>query len=33
MNLIEGLEDVDDVQRVYSGLSISDEAIAELEAV
>ena len=32
MSIIEALEDVDDVQRVYSGLSISDEAIAELEA-
>ena len=32
MSLIEALEDVDDVQRVYSGLSISDAAIAELEA-
>jgi YebC/PmpR family DNA-binding regulatory protein len=31
MGLIEALEDLDDIQRVYSGLSISDEAIAELE--
>jgi len=33
MNIIEALEDLDDVQRVYSGLKITDEAIAELEAV
>jgi YebC/PmpR family DNA-binding regulatory protein len=32
MGIIEALEDLDDVQQVYSGLSISDEAIAELEA-
>jgi YebC/PmpR family DNA-binding regulatory protein len=32
MGLIEALEELDDVQQVYSGLAISDEAIAELEA-
>jgi len=32
MGIIETLEELDDVQRVYSGLSISDEALAELEA-
>ena len=32
MGIIEGLEELDDVQNVYSGLAISDEAIAELEA-
>ncbi len=32
MGVIEALEEVDDVQQVYSGLSISDEAMAELEA-
>ncbi|MCB0208749.1 MAG: YebC/PmpR family DNA-binding transcriptional regulator [Anaerolineae bacterium] len=32
MAIIEGLEELDDVQNVYSGLAISDEAIAELEA-
>jgi len=32
MGIIETLEELDDVQRVFSGLSISDEAIAELEA-
>lgn len=32
MGLIEALEDLDDVQQVYSGLHVSDEAIAELEA-
>jgi transcriptional/translational regulatory protein YebC/TACO1 len=32
MGLIEALEELDDVDRVYSGLSISDEALAELEA-
>lgn len=31
MGIIETLEELDDVQRVYSGLSISDEALAELE--
>jgi transcriptional/translational regulatory protein YebC/TACO1 len=31
MNVIEALEDLDDVQQVYSGLSIGDEAIAALE--
>lgn len=32
MGIIESLEDLDDVQQVYSGLHISDEALAELEA-
>ena len=32
MGIIETLEELDDVQRVFSGLSITDEAIAELEA-
>ena len=32
MRLIENLEELDDVQNVYSNLSISDEALAELEA-
>ncbi len=32
MGLIEALEELDDIQQVYSGLAISDEAIAELEA-
>lgn len=32
MNIIEALDDLDDVQRVYSGLHLSDEAMAELEA-
>ena len=32
MGIIETLEELDDIQRVYSGLSISDEALAELEA-
>ena len=31
MRLIEALEDLDDVQNVYSALDISDEAIAEME--
>lgn len=31
MGIIESLEDLDDVQRVFSGLSITDEALAELE--
>jgi YebC/PmpR family DNA-binding regulatory protein len=33
MNLIERIEDLDDVQDVYSTLEISDEAIAAMEAV
>jgi YebC/PmpR family DNA-binding regulatory protein len=33
MGVIEALEDLDDVQQVYSGLSLSDAAIAELAAV
>lgn len=32
MRLIEALEDLDDVQNVYSALEISDAAIAEMEA-
>ena len=32
MKLIEALEDLDDVQNVYSALEISDEAIAAMEA-
>jgi transcriptional/translational regulatory protein YebC/TACO1 len=31
MGVIEALEELDDVDQVYSGLSISDEALAELE--
>ena len=32
MNIVETLEDLDDVQQVYSGLAITDAALAELEA-
>lgn len=32
MGLIEALEELEDVQQVYSGLHVSDEAIAQLEA-
>jgi YebC/PmpR family DNA-binding regulatory protein len=32
MKLIEGLEDLDDVQNVYSNLAISDEALVKLES-
>lgn len=32
MGVIDALEELDDVQQVYSGLSLSDEALAELEA-
>ena len=32
MGIIESLEDLDDVQNVYSGLAITDEALAELAA-
>jgi YebC/PmpR family DNA-binding regulatory protein len=32
MNVIENLEDLDDVQNVYSNLDISEEALSELEA-
>ena len=32
MNLIERIEELDDVQNVYSALEISDEAIAAMEA-
>ena len=31
MGIIEALEELDDVDQVYSGLAISDEAIAQLE--
>jgi YebC/PmpR family DNA-binding regulatory protein len=31
MSTLEALEELDDVQQVYSGLSISDEALAALE--
>jgi transcriptional/translational regulatory protein YebC/TACO1 len=31
MKVIEDLEDLDDVQNVYSNLKISDEAIEQLE--
>jgi transcriptional/translational regulatory protein YebC/TACO1 len=30
--VIEALEELEDVQNVYSNLNISDEALAELEA-
>ncbi len=32
MNIVESLEELDDIQNVYSGLAITDEAIAELAA-
>jgi YebC/PmpR family DNA-binding regulatory protein len=32
MNLIETLEDLDDIAKVYSNLEISDEALAQIEA-
>jgi transcriptional/translational regulatory protein YebC/TACO1 len=32
MKVIEGLEELEDVQNVYSNLAISDEALAKLEA-
>jgi YebC/PmpR family DNA-binding regulatory protein len=32
MGVIEALEELDDVEQVYSGLNISDEALAELQA-
>ncbi len=32
MNLIERIEDLDDVQNVYSTLEVTDEAIAAMEA-
>ncbi len=32
MGIIEALEELDDVDQVYSGLAISDEALAQLEA-
>jgi YebC/PmpR family DNA-binding regulatory protein len=31
MNLIETLEDLDDVAKVYSNLDVSDEALAQIE--
>jgi YebC/PmpR family DNA-binding regulatory protein len=31
MNIIESLEELDDVDQVYSGLAISDEALAQME--
>ena len=33
MGVIEALEDLDDVQQVYSNLDVSDEAMAQYEAV
>ena len=32
MNLVEKLEELDDVQDVYSSLDITDEAIAAMES-
>ena len=32
IRMVEALEDLDDVQAVYSTLSISDEVMAHLEA-
>jgi YebC/PmpR family DNA-binding regulatory protein len=32
MNIIEALEELDDVDQVFSGLAISDEALAQMEA-
>jgi transcriptional/translational regulatory protein YebC/TACO1 len=32
MRLIEALEDLDDVQQVYSNLEISDQAMSAYEA-
>jgi transcriptional/translational regulatory protein YebC/TACO1 len=32
MNLVERIEDLDDVQNVYSTLEITDEALAAMEA-
>jgi transcriptional/translational regulatory protein YebC/TACO1 len=31
MKVIEALEELDDVQNVYSNMNISDEALAQLE--
>ena len=31
MNLIENVEDLDDVAKVYSNLEISEEALAKIE--
>jgi YebC/PmpR family DNA-binding regulatory protein len=33
MNVIESLEELDDVQSVYSNLDITDEAVSQLEAM
>jgi transcriptional/translational regulatory protein YebC/TACO1 len=32
MNLVEALEELDDVTKVYSNLEITDEALAAMEA-
>ncbi len=32
MKVIEALEELDDVQTVYSNLQVSDEAVAAMEA-
>jgi YebC/PmpR family DNA-binding regulatory protein len=32
MNLVENLEDLDDIAKVYSNLEITDEALAKIEA-
>jgi transcriptional/translational regulatory protein YebC/TACO1 len=32
MNLVEALEELDDVTKVYSNLEITDEALAAIEA-
>jgi transcriptional/translational regulatory protein YebC/TACO1 len=32
MNLIERIEELDDVQNVYTNLDVSDEAIAAMES-
>jgi len=31
MNLIENLDDLDDVQKVYSNLALSEELLTQLE--
>jgi transcriptional/translational regulatory protein YebC/TACO1 len=31
MNLVEALEDLDDVAKVYSNLEISEEVLAQME--
>jgi transcriptional/translational regulatory protein YebC/TACO1 len=33
MRVIDELEELDDVQNIYSNLELSDEAIRQLEAV